>query len=87
MSAFQSMQMDEAQLARAAAVRAAYEQLQATLGANLPPGRYAALATTELEASCMWSIKAISHESPNRRQELGPSSGDSESVPQRPGLS
>lgn len=47
-------------------VRLAFEQAASEVERHCPAGRYRALAMTELEASCMWAIKAISHETPER---------------------
>lgn len=75
MSRFESRPMSPEQLQLCADIRAKSEELADlfkrikvlpvpvvdTLPAEAP-GRYVALATTALEESCMWAVKAVSRE-------------------------
>ncbi len=47
------------ELQRIIMLREAYKELQTKIQFCCKPGRYRALAMTELEASAMWAIKSI----------------------------
>jgi len=61
---FTARTLDDQQIVLVEYIRNRYIELAERLEQALPESRARSIALTELEASCMWSIKAISHDAP-----------------------
>lgn len=64
-SRFMPRAVDERQASTISGLRIAYEALEAAIVQRVPAGRERSIALTELESSCMWAVKGITHGGPN----------------------
>ena len=65
LKAFDTVKPTQATADKMAALRADYSTLAEKILATVPTSRERALAITELEASAMWAIKALTHNQPD----------------------